>query len=388
MLAAFLGLGVGPGGSGKDDPAVKVPPQLELIASAHFAGMARIGADTNSAALRGFWTSPEAGALKEQTLQKLAKAPYTFLRLRMAENTNNFAALLRPLLDDLLREESYLEIRGVTNGTPELALAIHLDAARAQVWTTNLATVLATWTDVPVKGVQVEGAGGWELKKHIPPNLIRLVHAGDWIVLGCGQERLPLNEEIARRARTQGRPTAAAQDSWLSARVDWPRLLPWMPLPDGVKLPQTMLNAAGREGRLRTEVTVIYPERVNWKSEPWGIPTTTNLLDHDWEIPADRLPAWLNFSRLFLALAARPPLEGSSAARWLEAIGPKLGPTETKTTQTGSNELTLVRTSSIGLTAGELAVLANWLEAANFPWCGYQLPARTDVTNVNAAPGP
>ena len=533
-----LGLGLSLGCRPQEKPAVEVkaPPPPELaasapfVASAHFIGAAQIGANTNSAELKGLLTSPEAGALKEQTFQKLARAPYTLLRQRMTEGTNDFAAGLRPLLDDLLREESYFEMRGATRATPELALAVHLDAARAQVWKTNLAGALAAWTAMPVKDIQSNGTAGWELSKHRPPNVIRFVRAGDWVVLGCGQDALPLNDEIVRRVQTQGRPTAAAQDYWLSARVDWPRLSPWMSLPAGLELPQTVLKAAGRGGNLRTEVTVIYPERVNWKFEPWQIPTNTiherlvsftavrgiepwldrqpwlqpfkwdpvpnqaclwametipfqtfvavpapkadaalerlsdaiaaswktswqrfaigeivfkpeegkinwdglpfitpfvqiahepagdfmyagmfpnlpstnalpaellaqfnrtNLLYYNWEITAERLPEWRNFSQLFLMLAERPQLEGdSTAAKWLNVTGPRLGNAVTEATPTGPNELTLVRKAPLGLTAGELTVLANWLEATNFPWCGYHLPAHTNTAKVKAATGP
>ena len=115
----------------------------------------------------------------------------------------------------------------------------------------------------------------------------------------------------------------------------------------------------------------------------------SNLLYYNWEVTAERLPEWRNFSQLFLMLAEQPQLEGdSAAAKWLNVTGPKLGNAVTEATPTGPNELTLVRKAPLGLTAGELTVLANWLEATNFPWCGYHLSSHTNETNIQAATGP
>ena len=60
--------------------------------------------------------------------------------------TNAPASLLRPLLDDLLQEECYLEVCQPTNQPGQLAFAIKLDDARAALWQTNLAAVLASLT--------------------------------------------------------------------------------------------------------------------------------------------------------------------------------------------------------------------------------------------------
>jgi hypothetical protein len=103
----------------------------------------------------------------------------------------------------------------------------------------------------------------------------------------------------------------------------------------------------------------------------------TNLLYYHWEITTARLPQVLNLSQLALMLAQRQQLDVQSAAgKWLHRIGPTLGPTVTEVTQTAPNELTFVRKAPGGLTAIELVALANWLEATNFPICGFHLPPR------------
>ena len=154
--------------------AAKVPPPPDFIAQIHFAGAEQISADTNSAALTNYFCSAEAKALREQTLNKLSHFPYSWFKSRLAAGTDDGADLLRPLLDDLLRSEWFLEIRDITNGVPETALAIRLNTARAQLWQDNLAEVLQSWTHLPAG----KTTNGWLLKKDLPPNLFRVERRG------------------------------------------------------------------------------------------------------------------------------------------------------------------------------------------------------------------
>ena len=61
------------------------------------------------------------------------------------------------MLDDLLSAEWFLQIRDGANGSPEYALAIHLDAGRAQLWQANLQSVLEAWTGMSAE----KTANGW-----------------------------------------------------------------------------------------------------------------------------------------------------------------------------------------------------------------------------------
>ena len=109
---------------------------------------------------------------------------------------------LRPLLDDLLQSEWFLSVRDATNGSPEFALVIRLNPDRAGLWQTNLANILESWTGLSAEKIR----GGWELKKHLPPDLIRFVRAGDWVVFGWGQDELPLNNALVRRVSRKSVP--------------------------------------------------------------------------------------------------------------------------------------------------------------------------------------
>jgi hypothetical protein len=250
--------------------AAKIMPPHDLIAQIHFAGAEKISADTNSVAFTNLFCSSEAMALREQTLNKLARAPYQFLQKRMTAGAGDETARLRPLLDDLLRAEWFLQIRDATNGSPEFALAVCLDKNRAELWRTNLADVLESWTKLSVEKTR----DGWQMKKHLPPDLIRFVRVGDWVVLGCGQEELPLNDEIARRVRAEKRPTLAKKD-WLSADLDWPRLARWFAPLQKFDLPKTQLQAVGSGNNLRLNGKFIFTQPLDLPLEKWRMPTNT-----------------------------------------------------------------------------------------------------------------
>jgi len=191
--------------------AIESPAQTDLTARIHFAGADQISADTNRLAFTNLFCSAEARALVNQTLDKLSRAPGVWLESKIAPGAGDGAAPLRPLLDDLLKSEWLFEMRDATNGSPEYALAIRLSAERAQLWSNNLAAVLQNWTGI---GITQDKSGNWELKKHKPPNLFRFAQGGGWVVIGCGQNELPLNKELFRSMSAFG--LSRNQADWLS----------------------------------------------------------------------------------------------------------------------------------------------------------------------------
>src|SRR5205823_667240 len=185
--------------------------------------------ETNASAFMQIWNLPESARLEAQTLDKLSTAPWRLLKgmTNGAASTNaqtpvGASTLLRPLLEDLIQEESFLEITGARtflsaathensaapnpSGAPgssnagartflsaaphenstapnpseapgsssaaadrnvrapaaELALAIKLTEARAELWRTNLAAVLESLTSA--KSVPSKDQHGFDLE--------------------------------------------------------------------------------------------------------------------------------------------------------------------------------------------------------------------------------
>src|SRR5690242_16438104 len=114
-----------------DKPAAapKVPP-AETIARLHWLGKKGLQGETNAAFFMSIWGLPESAKLEAQMLDKVADACAQALsgETNMASTTNSsLAGTIRPVLEDLLKEESYVEARWATNRPGELALAIRLN---------------------------------------------------------------------------------------------------------------------------------------------------------------------------------------------------------------------------------------------------------------------
>ena len=521
VLIALISLGSITGCSGENSPgdhsSKSLATRTEEIAAWHFVGGKKIAAESDATKLREIWNLPATQVLEKQTVGKLARAPFDFLKGK-TDSKKDFAPLFEPLIRDLERSESVFRMCERTNGFPEFSLAVALDSAQAAVWQSNLGTVLSTWTRMKTTPLQQGGVAGWQLKKHHAPDLFRFIRAGNWAVLSCGENDLPLEKETLAQIQRSGRPLPALTNEWLTAHADWPRLSKWIQMAGGglAPLPNTTLQISCRDENVRTKVIVEDSKPFAWHYTPWQIPTNiiheplvsftavrgiepwlsrqraiqsfvwrpmpnqlfvwamarvpfqtfiampvsnptniakqlqvklaskfnvalkkhnlggivwktnenmmawqgapfispflqplrapsgdflmaglfpksdrtnvistdlmgqlnghTNLFYYNWEITALRLPQLRQMCQLGLFFSGRRQLDGKSAsAKWLDAIGPKLGNTVTELTRTSAREMTLIRKSPIGFDAAELVALANWLELTKFP-CQFRVP--------------
>jgi hypothetical protein len=94
----------------------------------------------------------------------------------------------------------------------------------------------------------------------------------------------------------------------------------------------------------------------------------TNTVFYDWEVTGPRLQQWMNFGQLirFALSRGQLPVDSRSFA-WLRALEANLGNSATRITLADPSRLSIVRNSGLGLTAQELMLLADWLEAPSFP---------------------
>lgn len=291
VLLAALAVALGVGCRKKpdrDQTAASEPPvpsksaaqSGETVARMHWLGKKRLAAETNAAYFVSLWNLPESAKLEAQTLDKLSLAPWRLLKNDAATNGAP-NGLLRPLLDDLVQEESYLEVRHATNQPGETALAIRLSAEEAALWQTNLAVVFESLTGL--RATQTKG--GWSLKKHDAPNLIELARVGEWTMLGLSQETNTLLADLLSHVPRNGTPlsTVNPQSStnfWLTLDLDLRRFaqalaLSWS-LPPGV--PRVFLSMVGDGVNVHTRGELSFPKPLGLELEPWNIPT--NLM-HD-----------------------------------------------------------------------------------------------------------
>ena len=271
-LAVMLTLTLG-GLTGRAVDAAAGKENGDLIARIHFVGAAQIASAPNAAKWNEIRALPESAEVWRDVIQKLGTAPFRMMNRNSPPRKNDEAALISPLMEDILMSESYLEAGGASNAWPEVALAVKLNSARAKVWQNNLAKVLKDWTDISVQDIQVAGFRGWELKKHHDPNLFRFVLAGDWVVFGWGQDQLKLHTAILEKIKANKRPVAEAEKRWLDAWINWPEFEAYHPTALPFKLPKMELDVEGRGEFVRPELKLEFADPLGLKLEPWRIPT-------------------------------------------------------------------------------------------------------------------
>jgi len=269
LVAAGMGLLAG---CQRDEAAAA--PESDVLVRSHFVGLARLVNDPKSTKLKEISSLSQTTALREQTLLKLARAPKTLFQDRVSpEQVEKGAALLRPLLDDVVDEESLLEVRGRDVKTPEWTLAVAVRADRKALWQTNLAALVRIWGLGPVSRATLEGFAVTEVKRAQPPTLVRWVDAGPWLVLGVGNAPLSTTDRLVRTLKSTGRPAAALTQSWLEAEaalgklagpLEWSPKLPW---------PQVSVSVSSYDEYLRTTMRLVFAEPVAGPLTPWHVPT-------------------------------------------------------------------------------------------------------------------
>jgi hypothetical protein len=243
-----------PGDASSAETGSKTPtPQPNAIVRFHWLGMKRVSGQPNAAFFMSVWNLAESKALAAQTLDKLALAlaggrasDGTGSGMRDPSLSTNqpspgqkSSALLRPMLDDLMQAESYVEVRQETGRPGEFALAVRLDELRSASWDTNLADALESLAGQrPVPAAA--SAYGWQIDVGTQqtetntqatnaarrfPRHVTLARSGGWTLLGVAQETNALVHELSARIQHDGIPfRAPATNFWLEADVDLRRV--------------------------------------------------------------------------------------------------------------------------------------------------------------------
>jgi hypothetical protein len=252
---------------------------MEPVASIHWLGKKKVSTDTNSADLMQVWAMPETLKLQEQTLDKFSAAPWRFLRFKSNPSSTN---LLHPLLQDLVDEESYLEIDQPTNSTDlpgEMVLAVRLTDQRAALWQTNVAAALNSLTGISLSNAS---PGLWVLKKHHFPDTIEVARIGEWTILGAAQNHNDLfDATLARLKSTQSPFPPQKTNSWLNADIIPARLAVALRAGSDIfsNLPPISLAVTGGGGKVWTAGTLQTHDFNAASLKPWSVPT--NIIQSD-----------------------------------------------------------------------------------------------------------
>jgi len=237
----------------------------------HFAGRANIGKDGTATLLREIDAMKESTALRTHFAHKLGAAMSGVWKADLPPDAAPQPELLRPLIEDLTTAESLVEIRGPV-GQAEALIAVEIGDERGGIWDTNLAQLARAWKLGTPAPVTVEGVKGWSVRRAQAPNVLQVFRVGKWTVVGLGQERSALIATALQAATKSSRPVPAL-NAILDVKADLPGLKKWLPVFDRYTLPPVHLTMSGRAENVRTEMKLMYSQKIPWKFETWKFPT-------------------------------------------------------------------------------------------------------------------
>ena len=356
LVGLLAGCGKNESASSPDSAGKNQQAQNGPALSMHWVGMKRLSVEPKAAGFLRIWRLPESEKLKAQTLDKLALAPWRVFDTNQSAAGTNYAQLLqqnhqasslRPLLEDLVQEEWYLDIRGSQASSAQVALAVHLDAKRATAWETNLARVFGAAPNAYSKGSSSGTNGGWQLQFTNNTGLVRqtqLARAGEWTVVGIGASPNAAFTELLTRAQRNQLPAAEpSTKDWLQTSFDLRQLartLDWdWDLPD--EWPRVSLNFNGDGTNILSSGELVFNKPLPFQIENWNIPT--NLIREPLHsfAAAQGLQPWLSSipfwkslnaghapNQLFTWAQSPAPILSYSAAPLADAknVMAKLGP--------------------------------------------------------------
>lgn len=240
-----------------------------LIFRVHSVGAEQLFAAPEAAKLAELRGLKSSAALREEVLTRFALLPSFWLGDSLPKGAASQTNLFRPLLDDLLTHECYLDCVA----TPDLLVAVRVPEARARVWQTNLWQALNNWKLGTPAAAKFDTFAGFEVKRAALPGVIRCVRAGEWIVLSAGSGKFARETEVLANIKSTGRP-AKPTGAWLDGDANLARFDGWLPLLASLdNLPVAHFSVSNRADFVRTYATLDFPKPHGWKTEPWHIPT-------------------------------------------------------------------------------------------------------------------
>lgn len=244
----------------------------DIIAHVHWLGKRRLGYEATAYFLMRIWNLPQSKQLEQQTLYKLTANSPGWLP-NGARLANDDRAWLWPLLNDLVQEESYLEIRQpATAGQPaQTVLAVHLSDAQSDQWFTNVSELLEPLTGVQALVYPVNHE--WKLKTGRQTFSYRRL--GDWTLIVSGPDPNPLADDITARIQRDGVPfVSSGTNLWLEADLDPSRLAGCFPTlnPQLSTLNHFNLTLTGDGGNVLTHAKVALARPLPDELAPWHLP--------------------------------------------------------------------------------------------------------------------
>jgi hypothetical protein len=246
-------------------------PVYHTLARLHWVGKNRLSADPNASNVLTIWSLPETTKLRDYFLNKLAAGLCRVAGSGLSSDTNAPIPLLRPLLDDLVEQESWMELRQASNNAAEVMLAVRLNEAQANSWRTNLASVLEGLTG----SAPALRTNGWALQVQGGSNLVEFARAGDWSLACLSRTESGFVPQLSERIKERGSPvTLDSTNVWVEADLNL-RRLGGLLAPTGAfaAFPSLSLSIAGESENVRTRGQLTFPGPLRFQFDDWQVPT-------------------------------------------------------------------------------------------------------------------
>ncbi|MGA2176813.1 MAG: hypothetical protein ABSH38_17695 [Verrucomicrobiota bacterium] len=302
---------------------------IRIVAQYHCAGGEQLTGHTNLVTLNRIRALPSTAAFRKLAIDKVS----ALLAGGLGFETNAFVrALISPLLTDLLQTESFGAFGGFSGNVLGFVLALQLDTNRAQLWQDNFSKALGSAGE----RFTTEGFSGWRWNRGgsasvgLPDNKSAIalataealatagvsptnsdsfwiVPARDWLLVGRGDDLLPLRIDYLQQVSRRGRPGPSLKENLLEADIDWLGLTRWLPEWSRLLKPARIkVSVAAIDDVMQLTARVVYPQPIPWESAPWQIPTELVRNPLVSFTAAQDVAAFLNMDPAFSQLDCNP----------------------------------------------------------------------------------
>jgi hypothetical protein len=265
----------------------------DTIASVHWLGKRQLDLDGDAYFFSRIWSLPETARLQSQTFDRFSTGIWRVL-LGEQVGARIPGAVLRPLLDELMERESYLEIRATPGLAPCFVLATQVSSRYAGIWETN--TAIAAGLICGVSEIANHSTNGWTIAgTHNGAFRVSLTWVAGWAVIASGPIQNEMADEIMDRIRSNGVPfVSSGTNFWFEADIKPAHLLtayPFLSLASRKSvtndkeptllsffdlhpssLNQIHLALSGDGGNVITRARLAFTQTNAVELEPWRIP--------------------------------------------------------------------------------------------------------------------
>jgi hypothetical protein len=227
----------------------------------HCAGASQLAGNNHLTNLQKVFSLRSTTNLEDIALAKFSRSVTNSLQLAKYPMS---AALIEPLLCDVVKTESLGSFGGVSDKALSFILALHLETPREQLWEDNFTKIFGgggdKMTSQGFSGLRWNTGGS---------NFLWMIPAQNWLVVGCGDDFSAVEAEYLNQIKAQGRPVAALKNNWLEADLSTTGLGGWFRV---LKPAHITITVAPNEEDWSISARVLEAEAVSWNSVPMQMP--------------------------------------------------------------------------------------------------------------------